>query len=185
MRIIAGHYRGRILERPLNQDTRPTLDRVREGLFSMLTSELGEWKNLRILDAFAGSGAMGLEAISRGAAFAQFTESSGTAFRTLIKNVKSLGVGEQCALFKGSFFSVRLKNPFHVVFLDPPYYQTLIDQSFTHLETPGLLYRNALIVSEMFVDDKPRVPPNYILINSRTYGSVKVTIHRFDSHQIN
>ena len=91
MRIIAGAWRGRTIEAPPGQSTRPTADRVRETLFSMLTSRLGSFEELRVADLFAGSGALGLEALSRGAAHATFVESDAKASAMIRRNAEKLG----------------------------------------------------------------------------------------------
>ena len=92
MRIIAGEYRGRRLQAPKGDATRPTTDRVRESLMSALSSARGGFEGAVVLDAFAGSGALGLEALSRGAASAHFFEKDGVALRALCANVEALGV---------------------------------------------------------------------------------------------
>ncbi|MGL4541172.1 MAG: RsmD family RNA methyltransferase, partial [Polymorphobacter sp.] len=91
MRIIAGKWRGRALASPPGEATRPTADRVREALFSMLTSRLGSYEGLRVLDGFAGTGALGLEALSRGAAHATFVERDAAAVKALRGNIEKLG----------------------------------------------------------------------------------------------
>lgn len=181
MRIIAGQFRGRLLGCPPTLETRPTTDRVREAIFSALTSRIGEWKNLRILDGFAGSGALGLEALSRGAEWVQFVENSLQPFKTLLHNILALGVKQRCIAYKGDFFTINLQGPFNVVFLDPPYYKGLIDKSLVLLETPGLLFRDALVVSEVSIKDTPLFPASYIPVFERTYGTIKVMVHQFHS----
>lgn len=121
MRIIAGALRGRRLQTPEGLATRPTADRVRETLFSMLTSRLGSFKGLRIADLFAGSGALGLEALSRGASFACFVEHDRRAIAAIRANFGALGV-EQCSqLLARSALALPPAEPFDLVFADPPY----------------------------------------------------------------
>ncbi len=136
MRIVAGEFRGRRLEAPSGKNTRPTTDRVRESLFSMVASRI-DLCCANVLDAFAGSGALGLEALSRGAAHATFCEKNAKAFSVLKKNVDSLGVRNACALLQADVFScasfARLEGRslrdvslyhaprYHLIFLDPPY----------------------------------------------------------------
>lgn len=119
MRIIAGKWRGRPLEAPPGQATRPTSDRVREALFSMLASRLGTFEGLRVADLFAGSGALGLEALSRGAAHATFVESDAKAAATIRRNAERLGANFQ--LLSGSALSLAKSEPFDLIFADPPY----------------------------------------------------------------
>jgi 16S rRNA (guanine966-N2)-methyltransferase len=121
MRIIAGEWRGRAIEAPVGVETRPTADRTREALFSMLASRLGSFKDLRVADLFAGSGALGLEALSRGAAEATFVESNARAIATLRRNADKLGANERIRLIAGSALSLPASKPFDLIFADPPY----------------------------------------------------------------
>ena len=121
MRIIAGEWRGRRLETPTGQATRPTADRAREALFSMLTSRLGSFEGLRVADLFAGSGALGLEALSRGAAFAAFVESSPDASATIHRNCDKFGAMDRVQILGGSALALVRCAPFDLVFADPPY----------------------------------------------------------------
>ena len=119
MRIIAGKWRGRPLEAPLGLGTRPTADRVRETLFSMLTSRLGAFDDLRVADLFAGSGALGFEALSRGAASVTFVENDSKAAAIIRGNADKLGAPFQ--LISGSALTLPRSGPFDLVFADPPY----------------------------------------------------------------
>jgi 16S rRNA (guanine966-N2)-methyltransferase len=119
MRIIAGKWRGRKLEAPPGMATRPTADRVREALFSMLASRLGSFDDLRVADLFAGSGALGFEALSRGAAHATFVESDPKAAAAIRRNAEKLGVSVQ--VLAGSALSLPRAEPFDLVLADPPY----------------------------------------------------------------
>ncbi|HYI42862.1 MAG TPA: 16S rRNA (guanine(966)-N(2))-methyltransferase RsmD [Sphingomicrobium sp.] len=121
MRIIAGALRGRKLQAPEGMATRPTADRVRETLFSMLTSRLGSFADLRVADLFAGSGALGLEALSRGAAFACFVEHDRRAVEAIRANVTSLGVEDRSQMLARSALSLPAAVPFDLIFADPPY----------------------------------------------------------------
>jgi 16S rRNA (guanine966-N2)-methyltransferase len=121
MRIIAGQWRGRSLEAPAGQATRPTADRVRETLFSMLASRLGSFEDLRVADLFAGSGALGLEALSRGAASAAFVENDGQAVAVIKRNAAKLGAEPRVQLLGGSAHALPRMEPFDLIFADPPY----------------------------------------------------------------
>ena len=125
MRIIAGQWRGRTLLAPQGDTTRPTTDRVRESLMSSLASARGGFEDAVVLDAFAGSGALGLEALSRGAAFAQFFERDQKAAKALSRNLDALGVGPDRGLLMKrdvlSFPPISPRAPFDLVLLDPPY----------------------------------------------------------------
>ena len=121
MRIIAGEFRGRKLHAPPGLETRPTADRVRETLFSMLASRLGSFEGLKVADLFAGSGAFGFEALSRGAARATFVESDSRASAAIRANAGKLGVADRIELFGGSALTLPRHEPFDLVFADPPY----------------------------------------------------------------
>lgn len=118
MRIIAGQWRGRALKAPAGQATRPTSDRAREALFSMLASRIGSFAGLKVCDLFAGTGALGLEALSRGAAHCTFVESDRTAVETLKANIATLGASATVRQQSAEHFSGGL---FDIVFADPPY----------------------------------------------------------------
>ena len=120
MRIIAGQWRGRRLAAPRGQETRPTADRTRETLFSMLTSRLGSFEGLTVGDLFAGSGALGIEALSRGAASCLFVEQDGEALKALRANLAS--VGATADIRAGSVLALGpVKTPLDLLLLDPPY----------------------------------------------------------------
>ena len=121
MRIIAGEWRGRRLRAPPGIDTRPTADRVRETLFSMLASRLGSFEGLRVADLFAGSGALGLEALSRGAAFACFVETDPNAAAAIRSNAEALGALERVRILGGSALALPKSEPFDLALADPPY----------------------------------------------------------------
>jgi 16S rRNA (guanine966-N2)-methyltransferase len=119
MRIIAGKWRGRAIEAPPGPDTRPTADLVRETLFSMLASRLGTFEGLRVADLFAGSGALGLEALSRGAASATFVENNPNAAAVIRRNAEKLAASVQ--LLGGSALALPRAEPFDLILADPPY----------------------------------------------------------------
>ena len=122
MRIIAGEWRGRKLAAPKGEATRPTADRTRETLFSMLASRLGSFEDLAVADLFAGSGALGLEALSRGAGHCLFVENDGSALDTIRANIASLKVRDRATVQAGSVMSLGpAKQPHDLILLDPPY----------------------------------------------------------------
>ena len=122
MRIIAGDWRGRKLVAPVGDATRPTADRTRETLFSMLVSRIGSFEELSVADLFAGSGALGLEALSRGAASCLFVEQDAAAIRSLRANIAALRAPERCEVRAGSVLALGpAKAPLDLVLLDPPY----------------------------------------------------------------
>lgn len=119
MRIIAGKWRGRPIEAPPGLGTRPTADRVRETLFSMLASRLGNFEDLRVADLFAGSGALGFEALSRGAASATFVENDPRAAAVIRRNAQKLAAPFQLLVI--SALALPRSDPFDLIFADPPY----------------------------------------------------------------
>lgn len=121
MRIIAGRWRGRSIEAPPGTATRPTADRIRETLFSMLASRLGSFEELRVADLFAGSGALGLEALSRGAAHATFVEKAPQASAVIRRNAEKLDALDRVRLMGGSALALPKSQPFDLIFADPPY----------------------------------------------------------------
>lgn len=143
MRIVAGQFKGRAIVPPPGRGTRPTTDRVREALFSALWARLGSFEGVRVLDAFAGSGALGIEALSRGAAFATFVEHDSSALKALRANIASLSLSRTAAEVRaGDTFAVCTQDaflsraavaPFSLVMLDPPY-------ALPAAEVAGLLF---------------------------------------------
>lgn len=121
MRIIAGEWRGRRLIAPDGLAVRPTGDRVREALFSMLASRLGSFEELRVADIYAGSGALGFEALSRGASFACLIEQDPRAIRAIRANAETLGAGARCQILARSAEALPPQQPFDLLFADPPY----------------------------------------------------------------
>ena len=121
MRIIAGEWRGRRLRTPPGLETRPTADRVRETLFSMLASRLGTFEGLRVADLFAGSGALGLEALSRGASFGCFVENDAKAAAAIRDNATDVGALDRVQILSGSALALPKVEPFDLIFADPPY----------------------------------------------------------------
>lgn len=123
MRVVAGIWRGRKLAAPKGEATRPTADRMRETLFNMLTSRLGSFEGLKVADLFAGSGALGLEALSRGAQHCLFVEQDRTALDTIRSNIAALDARNATAIEAGSVMHLRASAaPFDLLLVDPPYH---------------------------------------------------------------
>jgi 16S rRNA (guanine966-N2)-methyltransferase len=175
MRVVAGEFRGRRLRMPKGARTRPTADRVREALFSML----GDVSGARVLDLYAGSGALGLEALSRGADSAVFVERDARAAATVRANIDAVGAnGElrrQDALgFLGSYAGTG-GPPFDLVFCDPPYDcgSRIAGQLAERL--PAVLSEGARIVTES--DKRKPLELPFPLLRERTYGDTRIAIH--------
>src|ERR671928_1268286 len=152
MRIVGGRWRGRSLKGPSSDAIRPTSDRLRETIFNILQHGYDDpVEGARVLDLFAGTGAMGLEALSRGAAFALFVDDSAQARGLIRENVEALGVGGQSRLFRRD--ATRLgaaapNEPFSLVFCDPPYGKGLAEKALASCVEGGWLTPDALIVIE-------------------------------------
>lgn len=182
MRIIAGRARGRTLKGPTNERTRPTPDRVREALFSMLA---GITPGARVLDLFAGTGALGLEAISRGAAQALFVEADRGAKHTLDGNVELLRSACPDAVLetwqsdaeRAIDRLARARRCFELVFLDPPYAAGLLEPTLARLIQGGLVNEASLVVCEHASRDEPPTPPDgWSVTRTRAYGDVSVSL---------
>ena len=170
MRIIAGEARGRRIEAPEGLETRPTLDRVRENLFNMLQNRV---RDARVLDLFAGSGALSLEALSRGAAAAVLTDISARAHRVEKKNVETLGFGDRARVIKCDWHrAVSLLREedarFDLIFLDPPYAMTDLREVMDSLRP--LLAEDGLILLEHEAGVEITVASGYELVKERKWG---------------
>ena len=172
LRIVAGEYRSRRIEAPQGRQTRPTADRVREAIFSII----GPVEGLRVLDLFAGSGALGIEALSRGAASATFVDADHAAVGAVRHNLAKLGAeGEVVASGAEEFLRTR-PAPFDRVFVDPPYSAAdgLAGQLTKLL--PAVLRPDGLIVVES--DKRTPLALDLPLERERVYGRVRIAIHR-------
>jgi 16S rRNA (guanine(966)-N(2))-methyltransferase RsmD len=181
MRIIGGEYKSRLIQMPKGVEIRPTQDRVREAIFNIL----GDVNDKKVLDIFAGSGAFGLEAISRGAAYVSFIDVSSKCTGTIRQNLDSLAIEDyQYDIYRGNAFAVlpRLEKEgsvFDLVFLDPPYYKEMAKKCLICLDCYDILSPNALIVAEHFRKDSLEAEFEVIgLEKERAYGDTVITIFR-------
>lgn len=191
MRIIAGTYRGRVIKAPKGRDTRPTTDRVRESLMSSLCSARGGFGGAVVLDAFAGSGALGLEVLSRGAASVQFCERDGAALRVLQDNVDRLGLAAPAARIRRVDVlrspAVHARPPFDLVLLDPPYAYPATDvlSLVSALREGGTLSPSALVAYEHSATtsgqtDEAVASCGFVLASRRKYGDTVVDILKIE-----
>lgn len=180
MRIIGGQWRGRRLFAPDGMDTRPTADRVREALFNIIRNDV--W-DARIFDAFAGSGSLSLEALSRGAAFAVLTDASRKAAAVIKRNIELCGAQEQTRLmiteWQAALPALRGQK-FSLVFLDPPYRLVAAYAEVTaRLLKEDMLTEDALIVMEHSSDVVlPELPEEVEVYDVRRYGTVCLSLVR-------
>lgn len=178
MRIIAGEWRGRKLAAPEGDATRPTADRVRETLFSMLVSRLGSFEGLAVADLFAGSGALGLEALSRGAASCIFVEQAAPAIRSLRQNVAALRAQARCDIRASSVLSLGPpRQPLDLILLDPPYNSGAGEVALDKLARLGWVGEATWVSLETQVNEEPRVRA-LEPVADRKVGKARLTLFR-------
>ena len=177
MRIIAGEWRGRPLLAPPGRATRPTADRVRETLFSMLASRLGSFEDLRVADLFAGSGALGFEALSRGAATATFVDRDPAAAAAIRANAAKLGASDRVTILGGSALALPKSDPFDLVFVDPPYAPDSGTRALKAVVSAGWLAPGGWISVETARGD-PVEPGDLVLETERVVGRARLWLLR-------
>lgn len=180
MRIVGGELRGRTLKAPAGEATRPTSDRARQAVFNIL--EHASWSDgvegRRVIDPFAGSGALGLEAVSRGAGACLFVDRAEPALAAVRANVEALGVGDRCRLLKADATRLprRLDSeaPFDLVLLDPPYGKGLGEMALASLRGEGWLAPDAVVAFERGADEPALQVPGFEVLDERRYGAARV-----------
>ena len=178
MRIVAGEWRGRRLAAPAGQLTRPTSDRTRETLFSMLASRIGAFDGLRIADLYAGSGALGLEALSRGAAHATFVEVDRAALKAIETNAAELGAADRISIRALSAATLPASEPFDLIFADPPYQPGSGTAAATAVFKGGWLAPGGWMAIETQRGDSVEPPSNWELEAEREVGRARLTLLR-------
>jgi len=178
MRIVGGRFGGRTLLAPKSQAIRPTADRLREALFNILTHSYGDpVEGARVLDLFAGTGALGLEAHSRGAAFVLFVDDGAEARALLRGNVDALGAGGATKVYRRDatrLGPVHPMEPYSLIFLDPPYGKGLAGRALTSASEGGWLTPDALTVVEEAAGADFAAPDGFVEIERREYGETQV-----------
>jgi 16S rRNA (guanine966-N2)-methyltransferase len=178
VRIIAGEWRRRLLQAPRGEITRPTADRTRETLFAMLTSRLGSFEDLSVADLFAGSGALGLEALSRGAATCLFVEHEPAAVRALRANIANLKAQQRCDLRASSVMQLGpAKAPYDLILLDPPYNTGAGAVALDRLARLGWIGEATWIALETAASEVPQVKALEIEAE-RKVGKARLTLLR-------
>jgi 16S rRNA (guanine966-N2)-methyltransferase len=176
MRIIAGAWRGRALIAPPGQATRPTSDRAREGLFSMLASRLGSFESLHVADLFAGTGALGLEALSRGAAHCTFVERDPAALDVLKHNIGKLAAaGRADVRAQPAENAAPPRRPCHLVLIDPPYGTGLAEKAVERITAPGWLAPGAWVSVELSGEEIV-LPAPLALEAERRFGKARILL---------
>lgn len=185
MRIVGGEFRGRTLSTPKSHDIRPTTDRTRESLFNILSHSYPEaLDGARVLDCFAGTGAVGLEALSRGASAALFVETSVEGRGLLRTNIEALGLQGRARIFRRDATSlgpVGTMEPFYLMFADPPYGQGLGEKALAAAAAGGWLVDGALVILEERANVEPDVGPAFEPIETREFGDTRMHFYRFST----
>lgn len=181
MRIVGGQFRGRALSAPEGMGTRPTSDRAREALFNVLAHAAWapDLEGARVIDLFAGSGALGFEAMSRGGAFCLFVETDDAARGAIRENAEALGLFGKTRVHRRSAIDLGVRpgsagEAFTLAFLDPPYGKGLGEQALARLIEGDWLAPGALVVVERGADELDLEAPGYALLDERTWGAARV-----------
>jgi 16S rRNA (guanine966-N2)-methyltransferase len=182
MRIVGGRLGGRTLASPRSQAIRPTADRLREALFNILAHGYGDpVSGARVLDLFAGTGALGIEAISRGAGYALFVDDGVEARALLRDNVETLGLGGATRIFRRDATNlgpVHPLEPFTLAFLDPPYGKGLAEKALASARDGGWLKPQTLVVVEEAADAGFVAPEGFEELNRRQYDETEIVLLR-------
>lgn len=180
MRIVAGRYRGRVLLAPEGSATRPTADRVRESLFNILAHGGPGLEGECVLDAFAGTGALGFEALSRGAAKAVFMETDAQAFAILYANARKLDVLEAAEIKRcDALKPPKAALPCRIILLDPPYKSGLARTALPALAAQGWIAPDAVIVVELAAGEPFASPlKDFAIADERKYGAARLVFLR-------
>jgi 16S rRNA (guanine966-N2)-methyltransferase len=187
MRIVGGRHRGRRLLAPPGETVRPTSDRAREAMFNILShgdlaAEGIPFADATVLDAFAGTGAVGLEALSRGAAEAVFIERAPEARAMLRKNIEALGESDRTRILPGDATRPpRASVACAVVFLDPPYRSGLAAPALMALSAVGWFAPGALAIVEIAAGEVFPTPPGFTLCDERVYGAARLVFLRCEA----
>lgn len=180
MRVIAGQFKGRALATPSSQAVRPTSDRLRESMFNILTHGYDDViEGARVLDLFAGTGALGIEALSRGAAHALFVDDSTEGRGLLRANIEKLGLGGVTKVFRRDATKMgpcHPHAPFTLVFCDPPYRKGLGELALASARAGGWMVPDALIVFEEAADAEIHLPEGFEELDRRVYGDTQIVI---------
>jgi 16S rRNA (guanine966-N2)-methyltransferase len=187
MRIIAGRWKGRALVAPPGLATRPTSDRARQAIFDQLWH--APWagrtvvEDATVLDGFAGTGAMGLEALSRGAAQVFFIEQDRAALAALRANITACKAGDACRMIAGDVTAPPIAAaPCSLVFLDPPYGKGLVPRAPVALQAKGWIAPGALIIAETGRDEETVMPPGFEVLSTRDHGAARLSALRAAAH---
>jgi 16S rRNA (guanine(966)-N(2))-methyltransferase RsmD len=182
MRVISGSARGRKLREPMGQAIRPTTDMVKESVFNIIQFEL---EGRRVLDLFAGTGQLGIEALSRGASAAVFVDESTDALKLVRDNIKTAGLTDKAEIVRGDALTyLKSCGKFDIIFLDPPYETTLLDKALARIFEFDILVENGIIICESKTDKVlPEPPPPYQKGRDYRYGHIRITLYNRQAGQ--
>lgn len=178
MRVITGSARGKHLKELPGMDTRPTTDRVKEGLFNVIQFDI---EGRRVLDLFAGTGQLGIECLSRGAAFCDFVDSAPAAMKIVRDNVTACRVADRAAFHQKDFlaFLNGVRGKYDLIFLDPPYASGALERALEKITAIDIVSGNGIIICESPVEQVlPELPGVYQKTGEYRYGKIKVTLYR-------
>lgn len=184
MRIVAGKFRSATIEAPKGLDTRPTSDRVRQALFNVLEhgAPCVEFERCRVLDLFAGSGALGIEALSRGAKSVLFIEDSADARAAIRRNVEALKLTGVSKIFRRDATMLgpaQTLQPFDLIFCDPPYGKGLGEKALQSAVEGGWVAKDGIAVLEERAGPEIKLPASFEIIDQRDYGDTQIIIGKF------
>ena len=177
MRVITGTARGRRLKELEGKETRPTTDRVKEGLFNIIQFDI---EGRRVLDLFAGTGQLGIEALSRGAESAVFVDCRKEAARLVEDNLRLTGLRDKARVVCGDSLSflASAREKYDLVFLDPPYGTGLLEKALSDIVRFDILRQHGIIICESTVEQAlPETEPPYLLHRTYRYGRIKLTVY--------
>jgi 16S rRNA (guanine966-N2)-methyltransferase len=184
MRVVAGRFRGRALQAPDDMSIRPTSDRVRESVFNILTHGIEDFSlnGARVIDLFAGTGALGIEAVSRGAAYCLFVEEAPEARALIRRNVEAMGLTGETRIFRRDATDLGpagSTEPYRLAFLDPPYGKGLGVKALAGLAERKWLATGAICVLEERAGAAVAIPEAFALLDTRGYGDTEIRFLRF------
>ncbi|AMM83858.1 16S rRNA (guanine(966)-N(2))-methyltransferase RsmD [Martelella sp. AD-3] len=183
MRIVGGEFRGRALAAPKTSEIRPTTDRARESLFNILAHGYPDAvEGARVLELFAGTGAVGLEAVSRGARAATFVENSVEGRGLIWANIEALGLAGRTRIMRRDatkLGSVGKLEPYDFLFADPPYGKGLGEKAIAAAGEGGWLKSGALVILEEAADSAPALPAGFAVLEERAFGDTRMHFYRY------
>lgn len=185
MRVVAGRFRGRALQAPDDMTIRPTSDRVRESVFNVLMHGIADFSlaGARVIDLFAGTGALGIEAVSRGAKYCLFVEEAPEARALIRKNVEALGLTGETRIFRRDATDLGPAgnmDAYSLAFMDPPYGKGLGEKALAILADGKWLMPGAVCVLEERAGLSVEIPPAFTILDTRSYGDTEIRFLRYE-----